>query len=289
MPALPTEWRDAIKLADWLELTCLEAGDKNASAGDLVRTLQIRIENDQAVELSLETFSEIEQRVIAAGDSYPFALNGASLLEVKDDGNWQQHIAYIFCLYLSYYGWQQETNAPVNPWLLFEELSCVAAEQYTHGRVFPFGKRCSESENAFPRAVNDLCVAIGEGQGFRTQMHQGQQDDSVDLVAWRDFADMRESKLLIFGQCASGANWKGKRKELDPKAFWSQWMIEGNVSPLIRSFFIPHRIVRDSWGFHARKTDLLFDRCRLCYWAWFNNDVVLADNRYMDWVSSSFP
>ena len=288
MPALPPEWRDAIKLADWLELTCLESGDKNASAGDLVRTLQIRVENDNAVELSLEAISEVEQRIIASGNSYPFALNGASLLQVKDDGDWHQYIAYIFCLCLSYYGWQQETNALVNPWLLFEELSCIAAEQYVHGKVFPFGKRCSENRDAFTRAVNDLCKAIGEGQGLRPQTHQGQQDDGVDLVAWRDFEDMRESKLLLFGQCASGENWKSKRKDLDPSGFWRQWMSEGNVSPLIRSFFMPHRVVKDRWAFHARKTDLLFDRCRLCYWAWANNSAVVEDSRYLDWVKGSF-
>lgn len=287
MPALPADWQEAIKLADWLELTCLESGDKNVSAADLTRALQIRTENERAVELALEAFLEVEQRVVAAGDSYPFVLRGASLLEVKDGGNWQPYIAYIFCLFLSYRRWQQEKDAPVNPWLLFEELSCVAAEQYVHGKVFHFGKRCSEGGNAFPRAVNELCIAIGEGQGFRTQKHQGQQDDGVDLVAWRDFEDMRESKLLLFGQCSSGGNWKGKRKDLDPRAFWSQWMIEGNVSPLIRSFFVPHRIMRDSWGFHARKTDLLFDRCRLCYWSWFNNDAVVRDGRYLAWVMNS--
>ena len=288
MPALPPDLSDIINLADWLELTCLEAGDKNASAGDLSRALQIMTEDERADELALEAFLEVEQRVVAAGDSYPFVLHSASLLQIKDDRDWQQYIAYIFCLCLSYFGWRQERDAPVNPWLLFEELSCVAAEQYVHGKVFPFGKRCSEGEGAFPRAVDELCKAIGEGQGFRTQRHQGQQDDGVDLVAWRDFEDMRESKLLLFGQCASGGNWRSKREDLDPRAFWSQWMIEGSVSPLIRSFFVPHRIIRGSWGFHARKTDILFDRCRLCYWSWLNNDAITRDSRYLEWVMSSF-
>jgi hypothetical protein len=72
----------------------------------------------------------------------------------------------------------------------------------------------------------------------------------------------------MFGQCASGNDWASKLGELQPSAFWGQWMQDSPISPyLIRSFFVPHRIERRKWELIARKAGLLFDRCRIASWA----------------------
>jgi len=42
----------------------------------------------------------------------------------------------------------------------------------------------------------------------------------------------------------------------------------GPVSPSpIKSFFTPYRVERDKWEFYARKAGILFDRCRIAFWA----------------------
>jgi hypothetical protein len=112
-------------------------------------------------------------------------------------------------------------------------------------------------------------------------------------VAWRGFHDNRESKLVIFGQCATGQDWPEKVSELQPEAFWDHWMLVSQVSPLERSFFIPHR-VRDegegeTWRYYARYAGILFDRCRVAYWAWTDNSAVLNDTRYLSYCESVFP
>jgi hypothetical protein len=136
---------------------------------------------------------------------------------------------------------------------------------------------------AFRLIVNQLTHDLGEGGGFREQAIKGAKDDKVDLVAWRDFKDKWPSKLVMFGQCAAGADWLSKDRELAPQAFWDQWMSEGKVSQLLRSFYMPHRIRKDLWNKRARRTGLLFDRCRVAYWSFQDNNLVLSDTRYNQW------
>ncbi len=285
MLELPNDFEDVLALADWMELIALESGDRNASAGDLVNALQIPAGKDKANELSLEVMVEIEDRIDATGDAYPFHLYHGRVLQTKD--NLHEYVAYLFCLILSYFGWEQIKGASINPRLLFEELACIAARQYIRGEVVQFGTgRRASGVSAFSEAVEHLCRKLGEGKGIRTTETLSKNDDHVDLVAWRDFQDGRPSKLILFGQCATGANWDSKISELQPEAFWSHWMLEGQISPLGRSFYIPHRIPyeRDGerWKYYSRYAQgILFDRCRVAYWAWTDNDTLLRDPRYI--------
>jgi hypothetical protein len=126
---------------------------------------------------------------------------------------------------------------------------------------------------------------LGEGQGFKDQSTFQRKDDKVDLVAWKVFRDRRTSKLVMFGQCASGNNWKDKFAELQADEFWAQWMQDGKISPLIRSFYVPHRIDNAQWDYTARRTGLLFDRCRIAYWA-ASAPEIQKDSRYLRWSKS---
>ena len=288
MPKLPRLWQNTVLLADWLELIALEADDKNASDGDLITTLTRLTSQERCQELALEVMSEIEQREQAVGEAYPFILENSRVLQAKD--NWQECIAYVFCLCLSYFGWKPKRGAKVNPWYLFEELACVAAKQYFCGDVIRFGSRFNRAtSSAFSGAIDDLCRRVGEGIGFRRQSTRNRQDDHVDLVAWKEFRDRKPSKLIIFGQCAAGDNWETKLSEMNPAAFCGQWMIEPPVSPLIRSFYIPFRIPRDDWQRIGRYTGVLFDRCRVAHWAYRANAEILGNHSYRQWAQSVLP
>jgi len=246
----------------------------------------------KAERLSLEVITEIEERVRATSGAYPFELRHSRVLQARDE--LKDYTAYIFCLLLSYFGWEQVRGAPINPRLLFENLSCVAAKQYFHGEVCQFGTSRDDEISTFSDAVNQLCKRLGEGGGIRPTHTLHKKDDHVDLVVWRHFEDGRENKLVFFGQCASGENWKAKLNELQPDAFWEHWMIESKRSPLGRSFFIPHRISDqdngEGWKYYASYArGILFDRCRVAYWAWIGNDEVLSESRYFEWCESVFP
>lgn len=289
MLELPKDWQDPVALADWLELSALEAGDSNASVGDLKNVLGFLADTEKAEELALEVVWEIEERVKGTGEAYPFDLRYGRVLEAKTQLT--DYIPYLFCLILSYFGWTQKKGDPINPRLLFEELCCLAAKEYIQGDAFQFGTgRRNAGVSSFGEAVKKFCRRVGEGQDYMPRESLQPQDDHVDLVAWRDFRDRRPSKLILFGQCATGANWRDKVSELHPTAFWGLWMVDANISPLVRSFYIPHRIPdEDKWRHSATYGGILFDRCRVSYWAWMGRESLSEDARYENWCKSVFP
>ena len=252
-------------LADWLELTALHAADQDASIGDLQRELD-RLNNGNRESLLGNVLTEFDRRERATGPAaYPFE-RGSTSIRLK--GNASKFPAYFFCLALSYHGWSTRRGANDNPWLLFEELSFFSARNYL-GQAILFGtssRNGSKGRQKFRTNVESLVKALGEGQCFTSGKTSSSKDSKLDLVAWKGFPDKRASQIIVFGQCASGANWRDKLTELDPEAFWDQWMTggKGKVSSPLRSVFIPHRVFDDNqWEFHARRARLLFDRCRV--------------------------
>jgi hypothetical protein len=269
-----------LKLADWLEISSILSMDSDSSRGDLESALRIAsfdgITDSEEIERKvLDVFDELEQREMAAAYAYPFNIEGG-ILKLKSA--WTNYPAYIFCLFLSYFGLSETRVAPK----LFESVSCQAAKGYLNGNAVSFGSPRTELPSNFPSAVTKLCRLIGEGGQFLEQPSLYRKDDTLDLVAWVDFIDKLPSKVFMFGQCAAGDNWGDKLAELQPDAFWKQWMMESLVSPIpIKSFFIPHRIESNRWNFISRKAGIVFERCRIAYWA---HDGELNFARHVKWV-----
>ncbi|MCX7045141.1 MAG: hypothetical protein NTX50_06615 [Candidatus Sumerlaeota bacterium] len=256
------------ELADWLELSALSASNRSASAGNLERELN-RLSCANPDERLGNVFTEIERREKATGnEAYPFERKN-SYIELR--GEPKKYPAYVFCLALSYYQWKQRKGALQNPWLLFEELACCSAKSYVGGEAVVFGtssRMGRTSAKRFEDKIKGLAKELAEGEGFKKQRLLATKDSKLDLVAWKKFLDGRPSQIIIFGQCAAGFNWTDKLSELDPDAFWEQWMIAGKVSTLLRSVFIPHRLYdEDRWIMQARRARLLFDRCRIVSFA----------------------
>jgi hypothetical protein len=260
----PTNWHRPEEVADWLEITALMAADGDASAGDAERELT-RLNCRNCESLLGNVFTEIGRREEAAGGFYGFE-RGKSSVKVRDSA--ENYGTYLFCLGLSSLGWKLRRNAPNNPWLLFEQVSALAAESYLGGEVLIFGTSSrvgKKAKNVFRSNVNALAVALREGEGFGPTKTFSTKDSRLDIVAWKPFSDRRSSQIILFGQCAAGADWRtGKLTELDPDVFWDQWFLRAKVSTLIRTVFIPHRMFDDEeWKLRATAARLLFDRCRV--------------------------
>jgi hypothetical protein len=130
-------------LADWLELTAIQAADKSSSAGDLERELN-RLGKAYPEEIIGNVFTEIDRRERASGkDAYPFERKNTSI-ELKAKAG--SYPAYIFCLALSYCKWKTRKGAPENPWLLFEELARYTAQNYLGGEAIIFGTSCRQKK-----------------------------------------------------------------------------------------------------------------------------------------------
>ena len=283
MLELPDSPTDPLLLADWLELQALISPDGNSSRGDLESALRVAAlfepDDDERLEQqTLEVFSELEQRIGAAKEAYPFTID-YGVLQTKPD--WELIPAYVFCLCLSYFGWTISSTSTINPRKLFEQISCTAAKGYLQGEAVGFGAPRTELPSSFPEAISALCERLGEGDGYGGESSLNRQDDHLDLVAWKNFPDKLPSKIVMFGQCASGKHWRDKLAELQPEPFWGQWMARAHVSPLVRSFFVPYRIERAWWRYTAGNSGVVFDRCRIAYWV---SDQQVDYSPYLEWT-----
>ena len=265
----PRNLQDVLDVADWWELIAILAADGNASDGDLSSMLDTEDSDlgDEGVEeLCNDVFEEVEMRRKGADKSYPFDFDG-HVLQLQ--GHWQEHAAYVFCLCLTYIPYPDRNRDRSFPERLFERLATAAAKHFLEGEAVRFAAPRDKRDfsSNFRAAVTQLCKMIGEGGSCRSDVLVRRQDDGVDVVAWRDFPDGAAGKLLLFGNCASGDNWKLKLAELQPHSFRDTWMTGPNPSPVVKSFFLPHRVDTSEWQSYTSSAGIIFDRCRIAYWA----------------------
>ena len=268
MLPLPDPPVDHIKLADWLEIVALLSQDLNSSRGDLERVLErgsiLESEGDEAIDSKiLDVFAELELRAIAAGPGYPFIVE-VPVLQARVE--WKEFSSYAFCLCLSYEPWERASGSEYYPARLFEALSTEAARQWVGGQAVRFGspRVPDDLPRSFAKALDALCQKhMREGGGFKPHAVDWSKDYGLDIVAWRDWADELTGKLLLFGTCASGKNWDEKTDDLILRNFFDLRMSEPPESPVVRAFFVPHRIHGIRWRQSTVEAGVIFDRCRI--------------------------
>ena len=270
--------------ADWLEFEALRAEDKNSSLQDLVQAIRRSgsidaLEDDddaqdrgsELSQLSAEdAFEEIDERMHACGGPdgcYPFRVE-QRYIELKDS---EAGSLYLFLLLLSLFG---KDAGPEDGAKLFEEVSAAAAQAYLGGNCrvadyYLFGAPRRSSPSQFRAALDDLCSKLGEGQGCRNDRSslKDQKDAKLDLVVWQPFPDRRVGKLIAFGQCATGQDWRDKLSELQPSEFCAMWLRDMPAHGPVRLFFMPFRVDQAKWMEVSRRGGILFDRCRISFHA----------------------
>jgi hypothetical protein len=275
----PVASAGAIAHADWLELTALEAADRNSSFQDLVAALSrsgsvdglpaSSVASDRGSEvtqrLADNAFAELYNRVEACDQAYPFNLLD-QYIELKDTS--QEHSSYVFMLLLKHVG---VTKGPrrVKGASHFEELSAEAARRYLGGDAngaesyhIGFPRRLTAA--SFVEALNELLRRLDDGGEVRIRPSvRWRKDGKLDLVAWRHFPDHRPGKLIAFGQCAAGADYNDKITELIPRRFLHLWMTREIVPDPLNFFFIPRCIDEEALEDVISAQAFLFDRCRI--------------------------
>jgi hypothetical protein len=284
LPA-PSATAGAEDHADWLELRALLADDRSSSLADLGRairpngTIEEVIEEQVGDELPSELVdpgsdflervvdaasSELDDRAAACGDGYPF-VRGDQYLEAIDGA---PRSVYAFLLLLATAGVSAGPEG-LETEKLFEDLSADAGADYFGGPpnnvfVYPFGFPRRRTVAGFQPAIRDLVRLLGEGGGPRARpTTRDQKDAKLDLVVWRPFTDERYGKIIAFGQCAAGRNWREKLTELQPIAFSKNWLTGPLSMDPLRMFFCPFRVDRRRWETTVNEAGILFDRCRI--------------------------
>jgi hypothetical protein len=91
------------------------------------------------------------------------------------------------------------------------------------------------------------------------------KDDGVDVVVWTPFNDGSPGKLIGYGQCKTGTNYRITKDQRRPEAFNKLWFSRGPLSQPVRLFFVAEAITRDfhSWNHEVADGVILFDRTRI--------------------------
>jgi hypothetical protein len=283
----PVATDDPTDQADFLELSCFRTADGNVSTEDLIRQLRrsgstdaVRrpeimgsvhdVGSEVSAAIAEDAYAELESRAEACGGdrgSYPFELFD-TVLQLKPEA---VASPYVFLLLLSQYGIAAGPRGLYGE-RVFEDLCREAARGYMGGAApgaqavhFGFPRRLLPRN--FPDALDELCKLTGDmianGDAPR---RRDQKDAKLDIVAWRDFPDRRDGKLIGFGQCAAGkTDWRSKATELQVSSFAKRWLRQQPSVDPIRLFFVPLRLSPDVHRDLCLDGGIVFDRCRIAH------------------------
>ena len=292
MPKRPPLFTDSPSdLLDHMEFCALTDPDGNASASQLRSDLAITGSLDAMAEDEVDdriiaeniegildaALTEAELRIAACGpNGYPFSLERTTLLRSASS----MESVYAFLLLLSRLG--KDAVEDTNGAKLFEDVCAHAVAVYLGGvpaqsHVFGFPRRIGPGD--FVSALVDLCKKkICEGEADdKFPDANSMKDAGLDIVVWRPLPDKRSSKLIVFGQCATGENWWGKRYELQPLDWCRTWLLKTPHVIPTKAFFVPHSVTDAEWAQLGYAAGIIFDRFRLAHLAEAGLPVVLRE------------
>ena len=273
-PGTPNARASEHELADYAELVCWK--HRSTSTTELSAALGRLDENDysdgipeeeETPRIVNEAYTEIERREEACRNGYPFEISrpGYTLRSDQDAGN-HRHIIYKYLLLATRLNMKNNrVHAGIDGTLLFEELAAEAAQEYLGARAESLVFGTAAGTDDFPGKVNALCKQMKEGIHFvtRDRVPPNERDGKLDVVVWKHFTDGLPGKLIAFGQCKTGTNYKNTLTQLQPDSFCRKWLDSSPVVPPVRMFFISEALSRNRWYSASSDAGLLFDRCRM--------------------------
>ena len=273
-PGTPSAQALKHELADYAELVCWKQGSTSTTAlsADLGRLEENDHsdgvpEEEETDEVVTAAYEEIERRGEACRDGYPYVIGkqGYSLRDNQETEN-HRHIIYKYLLLATRLNMKDNrVHADIDGALLLEQLAADVAREYLGDRAesFVFGTAAGMPE--FSKKVDELCVRMKEGGSFvkRDEAPPNEKDGKLDVVVWKHFTDGLPGKLIAFGQCKTGTNYRDTLTQLQPDSFSDKWLQLSLALTPVRMFFISEALSRDSWFNIARDAGLLFDRCRI--------------------------
>lgn len=276
LPALPSPRADVHELADFAELLAWQNDSVSAReilaflgrTGDNEYNEGVDDEDDLNANALDDVMVEIDRRSKSCVGGYPFALDlkGTVLRHDPNDTS-ERAVVYRYLLLSTRLNMTADkVQANIDGTGLLEEISAAVLRcylGYDRAKSIVFGTAIG---GTFPRKVDALCTALGEGGSFET-LDPGPvnaNDDRLDSVAWVPFSDMREGKLIIFCQCKTGSSWKEHTTQLQPDVFIKRWMKHRTflVVP-VRAFCVSEATCPTNWRGLVGYAGLLFDRLRV--------------------------
>lgn len=235
---------------------------------EIGETFDTEILDTKLEERRQRIWEELKRRQDALGEAYPFELKATSTgwaLTTRKIGRGSVRIAqfaYIVALLVASFrnhhiDRNEQHDPSVWPTLeksiasIFQLLSVLAAANVfgsPHTHVYWFGHPRPD-HSGFHSALPNLIAKIGLGTLKPSPPYNTErdQDATVDLVAWRPFADGEYGALVLYGQVASGNNWQDKSIHSHLSERFLGHFVDEPASRYLGATFIPfimHNSVR---------------------------------------------
>ncbi len=247
----------------------------------------IESEDDLLDDRLEDVFIELQRRIQFTFEKYPFSFQRYSM-KLYSESSLSKNI-YLFLLLCTRFNMRdQKVQNGIDGTLLFEKICAVVARNYfgSSSKSYVFGT--AEPGN-FESKVKDLITNIGEGQSFVNPNNNSptKNDDSLDIVVWRDFSDKRMGKLIGFGQCKTGTSWHDEILKLKPANFCNSWLLRQPVFSPLPLVFICDTLNEDFNFYTIQQGFLLFNRFRII--EYIGTDLDKAIQTELDaWLSGAF-
>lgn len=277
-PTPPSPQASVHELADFTELLCWQQTTTSVTAVE--RSLSRLGENDHSEgvqeddrlrDVIEEVFQELDRRKVACHGSYPFQLDETgTILNAVQTVNSGRIVIYKYLLLatrlnMGTHQGSDRIQAQLDGTKLLEDLAAEACREYFGPRAESMVFGTAAEDSTFRDKVSSLCEKLREGNGYKDNPHRRTRarDGKLDVVVWKHFADGLESKLIVFGQCKTGTNYRDSLSDLQPDAFCNKWLNEVPALTPMRAFFVAEALDPADWFNTAADAGLLFDRCRI--------------------------
>ena len=205
--------------------------------------------------LSLRVFDEIEYRAEVLGESYPFEIgvagqNWSISPRIGPAGSATGGLAHSFYLTslliaavrYEYLDIKQGHRLAGSMPEFMQVMSVLVAAEYIGGEVYWMGWPRPDDTGKFREALRTFIARISVGRLISENPAYDPvtaKDGSVDLIAWRSFKDGKAGKAVLYGQVASGKNWRSKPLSGTIDPHFMGWFQNGPTKERMFSMFIP--------------------------------------------------
>lgn len=267
-------------ICDWIEASLLFERDR-LSKSDVIDCLLengIYKEQDFAKLLVDDAWKVVGDRFTLLGNPLGIRVGRES---ISKSGEWTDYPAYSFCMALScsqlYPSWEAGCSDEFSTQgLLFERLSFESFTQLLPGWELKLIGWSPQNPGKLKDTVHEIISYLKEHPGSELDVHVSSyaNEMGLDLLAYYSYKDQHANSLTMMVQCASGKNWKEKKRTPD-LALWNK-VVNFN-SPPAKAFVMPFSFA-DRQSFRKETVSvqgMFIDRYRL----------LNPTGRSVDWVS----
>jgi len=275
IPGLPTAGAYIEEIADFWEIESIRNPGLNISSRRISKTLGIGMDElnhegieseDDELDDHLEpVFQELERRISATRNRYPFKFTKYS---IKSDEELDDPfaLAYIYLILATRFNMNlDKTFNGIDGTKLFEKMCSDVLKNYfgENADAYVLG---TAIQGNFEDKVNQLTTLMKEGGKFRNSNpgRAMKNEDGVDVVAWKNFSDDRPGKIIAFAQCKTGTeSWRDGRHKLKPLEFCQDWFSEQPVYTPLKFLCITDTMNLQRHFISDQRGFIVFNRFRI--------------------------